>query len=248
MRITVSHVSKSYGSGDHLAPVLRDVSFCLDAGEFVAIMGTSGSGKTTLLHLLGGLDSEFEGEIAFDEVGLKGLDDRQLAKLRHDKIGFVFQHFHLMDHLSARENVLLSSFFSPHLDPLAQAKRAEDLLAQVGLEEKAEAKPGALSGGQKQRVAIARALQQRPKLLLCDEPTGSLDRATGIQIMELFGALHRDQGITLLVITHEEHVARMASRIIRLEDGVLISDEPNKPVRPKHDPFGVEQKSAEVSR
>ena len=247
MRITVSHVSKSYGSGDHVTPVLRDVSFALDSGEFVAIMGTSGSGKTTLLHLLGGLDSEFEGHITFDTVDLGGLPDRKLAKLRHDKIGFVFQHFHLMDHLNARENVLLSSFFSAETDVSAQAERADDLLEQVGLGEKKLVKPGALSGGQKQRVAIARALLQRPELMLCDEPTGSLDRATGVQIMELFGALHRDRGITLMVITHEEHVARMASRIIRLEDGVLISDEPNEPVRPEDDPFGVHARGEEVA-
>ncbi len=229
MNIDVHNLSKTYGQGDALTRVLDDVSFHIDAGEFVAIVGTSGSGKTTLLNVMGGLDGEFSGRVVMGGEQLDALKERDLARLRNEKFGFIFQQFHLLDHLTALENITLPEFFSREAKAQGDGiKRAETLLEQMNLLHKKDARPGELSGGQKQRVAIARAMFHNPAVLFCDEPTGSLDRATGEQIMELFKELNRTRQLTLIVVTHEEHVARMADRIIRLEDGVLISDEPSR--------------------
>lgn len=226
MNIDVNNLSKTYGQGDALTQVLDDVSFHIDAGEFVAIVGTSGSGKTTLLNVMGGLDGAYTGSISMGAHKLDGLKERQLARLRNEEFGFIFQQFHLLDHLTALENITLPEFFSRNVrDASVSIKRAETLLEQMSLLHKKDARPGELSGGQKQRVAIARALFHNPSVLFCDEPTGSLDRATGEQIMGLFQELNTTSQLTLIVVTHEEHVAKMASRIIRLEDGVLCSDE-----------------------
>jgi putative ABC transport system ATP-binding protein len=225
MNIDVNNLSKTYGQGDALTQVLDDVSFHIDAGEFVAIVGTSGSGKTTLLNVMGGLDGAYTGSIAMGAHKLDGLKERELARLRNEEFGFIFQQFHLLDHLTALENITLPEFFSRNArDASVGIKRAETLLEQMSLLHKKDARPGELSGGQKQRVAIARALFHNPSVLFCDEPTGSLDRATGEQIMGLFQELNTTSQLTLIVVTHEEHVAQMASRIIRLEDGVLCSD------------------------
>lgn len=226
MNIHVKNLSKTYGHGDAHTKVLKDVSCEITKGEFVTIVGTSGSGKTTLLNVMGGLDRDFSGHITMGTHKLETLKERELARLRNEQFGFIFQQFHLLDHLTAIENVALPEFFSRAARaPQESLARAEHLLEQMNLSHKKDAKPTELSGGQKQRVAIARALFNNPGVLFCDEPTGSLDRATGEQIMELFRDLNRTQNLTLIVVTHEEHIAQMASRIIRLEDGVLTSDE-----------------------
>ncbi|MEZ4458408.1 MAG: ABC transporter ATP-binding protein [bacterium] len=198
------------------------MSLSFEAGEFVAIVGTSGSGKTTFLNIVGGLDRDFTGKVEVVGRDFQALSERELAALRNRHFGFVFQQFNLLEHLSALENVAMPAFFADEAiaDP---EKRAIELLERVGLKDKAGARPGELSGGQKQRVAIARALFRDPRVLLCDEPTGSLDKATGLQILDLFTELNQD-GITVLMVTHEEHIARLARRMVRFEDGSVVSD------------------------
>ncbi len=221
--IHVAGLSKFYGSGDGQTTVLSDVSLTIESGDFVAIVGTSGSGKTTLLNIIGGLDTGWTGSVKVEDTSLESLGDTALAAMRNEKLGFVFQQFNLLDHLSALENVALPAFFSTG-ESDARA-RARELLERVGLADKLESRPPELSGGQKQRVAIARALLQKPRIILCDEPTGSLDRETGIQVLEIFRALNEDDDITIVMVTHEEHIAQMARRIVRLEDGVVVGDE-----------------------
>jgi putative ABC transport system ATP-binding protein len=186
-------------------------------------MGRSGSGKSTLLHVLGGLDREYRGSVQLFGQELLRLSDQKLSLLRNAKIGFVFQSFHLLDHISCVENVLLPNAFAESPLPRRRAhEQAREALFRVGLSDRWQARPSELSGGQKQRVAIARALLFAPELLLCDEPTGNLDAHTGQQIIELFGRLNQD-GLTLLLVTHELRVAQAARRILRLSDGQLVS-------------------------
>ena len=220
--IRTQSLSKAYGEANAQTHVLKDVSLSFDAGEFVAIVGTSGSGKTTFLNIVGGLDRDFTGKVEVVGRDFQTLSERELAALRNRHFGFVFQQFNLLEHLSALENVAMPAFFADEAiaDP---EKRAMELLERVGLKDKAGARPGELSGGQKQRVAIARALFRDPRVLLCDEPTGSLDKATGLQILDLFTELNQD-GITVLMVTHEEHIARLARRMVRFEDGSVVSD------------------------
>ena len=215
--IRLDSVGKSYGA----QPVLRDVSLSVADGELLSLVGRSGSGKSTLLHIMGGLDRRYSGKASVLGHDLHALDDRQLARFRNREVGFVFQAFNLLDHLTARQNVALPSYFADS-DVADADRRAVDALARVGIGDKAESRPSALSGGQKQRVAIARALFHTPKLLLCDEPTGNLDSDTGAQIIELFRALNKE-GLTLVIVTHEERVSSVASRVLRLEDGALKS-------------------------
>jgi ABC-type lipoprotein export system ATPase subunit len=214
--IVVEGVTKRYG--DFAA--LSDVSLEIGRGEFISIIGTSGSGKTTLLNVIGGLDRAYEGRVTVESQDLANLSDFELSRFRNESIGFVFQHFHLLPHLSCRENVLLPSFFTRNARGPVEP---EEALRRVGLGDKIDAMPGKLSGGQKQRVAIARALLLRPKIILCDEPTGNLDRRTGEQILELFDALNREEGLTLVIITHEEHISRAAARTLRLEAGQIAA-------------------------
>jgi ABC-type lipoprotein export system ATPase subunit len=220
--ISLEAVTRYYGSGSGRHEALKKVTLQIPEGEFIAIVGTSGSGKTTLLNIVGGLDRSYDGVVTIDGRVLSQLSDGEVSRLRSDRFGFVFQHFNLLDHLSSLENVMLPGYFGGVGQDSA---RAEEVLRTVGLADKIDALPTALSGGQKQRVAIARALYNRPKIILCDEPTGSLDRKTGLQIMDLFQRLNVSENITLVVITHEEHVSMMASRIVRLEDGSVVSDE-----------------------
>jgi putative ABC transport system ATP-binding protein len=215
---SLEHVDKSYGS----QPVLRDVSLEVETGELLSLVGRSGSGKSTLLHLIGGLDRRYSGKVEVLGRDLGQLDDRALSRLRNAEVGFVFQSFNLLDHLSVRENVELPSHFAPPSTHGDVKARALEALSRVGMAERAEARPGELSGGQKQRVAIARALFSRPKLLLADEPTGNLDSDTGNQIIELFQKLNAD-GLTLVVVTHEERVSRAARRVLKLDDGRLVT-------------------------
>lgn len=221
--IKLTDVKKRYrrSAGEY---ALRGVSLSIDEGEMVAIVGTSGSGKTTLLNLIGGLDRDYDGKVEVFGRDLADLSDRALSDLRNRDIGFVFQHFSLLDHMTALENVLLPARFtkgkSPIPDPRARAAKA---LTDLGLGDKIGERPTNLSGGQKQRVAIARALLFEPKLLLCDEPTGSLDSTTGEQIIETFQRLN-GEGYTVVIITHETRVSDAARRIVRIEDGQIVDD------------------------
>lgn len=238
MRLVVQDLSRSYEASAVQVAALRGVNFEIEAGEFVAIVGSSGSGKTTLLNSVGGLDTRFSGEVKLGERSLQKLSEKELARYRRDHFGYVFQHFNLLGHLSVLENVLLPTFFGSR-SPGESRKRAEGLLARVGLADRGPSMPGELSGGQRQRVAIARALINAPSILLCDEPTGSLDRETGLEIMALFEELNRDEGITLIVITHEPYIAGMARRRITMLDGRIESDDlqsPEWPDRPEGRP------------
>lgn len=225
--IRVSSLTKRYPESAEDELALRALDLEIESGEMVAIIGTSGSGKTTLLNILGGLDRAYEGSLQVKGQELRGLSDQALARWRNQEVGFVFQHFHLLDHLSTLDNVLLPACLAKGVDRarvVQVEERARELLSQVGLSEKVNVRPPQLSGGQKQRVAIARALLFEPSLLLCDEPTGSLDRQTGEEIITLFKGLHQ-QGYTVLMITHEERLSEVAERVIRLEDGRLKADE-----------------------
>jgi ABC-type lipoprotein export system ATPase subunit len=213
--VELEGVVKRYGD----ATALDGVSLRIDEGEFISIIGTSGSGKTTLLNIIGGLDRAYDGRVTVAGRDLRALGDRDLSAFRNETIGFVFQHFHLLPHLSCRENVLMPSFFSRG----AQERDPAEVLARVGLSDKVNAMPGNLSGGQKQRVAIARALLNRPRIMLCDEPTGNLDRRTGVQILELFASLNREERLTLVIVTHEEHISQAATRVVRMEEGRIVT-------------------------
>lgn len=198
---------------------LVDVEIVVEEGEFVCVLGPSGSGKSTLLAVIGGLDRGYQGEVELFGEDIGRMRDAALARLRGERIGFVFQHFHLLHHLTVIENVTTPALFDPRGDEEACLARAKHLLDRLGLADRAGDTPAELSGGQRQRVAIARALLRKPKLLLCDEPTGNLDADTGARIIELFEELHREERLTIVAVTHEERLARAATRILRLHDG-----------------------------
>jgi putative ABC transport system ATP-binding protein len=221
--ISLTKVSRRYGRGEQATYALREVSLEIPDGAFVKVVGTSGSGKTTLLNIIGGLDTEYSGLAEVAGRNLKDMSDPELSRFRNRTVGFVFQHFHLLDHLDALQNVSLAAFFSDG-DVRRTAERAEETLVRVGLRDKLHQRPGQLSGGQKQRVAIARALFNRPRLILADEPTGNLDTKTGAQVIDLFRSLNADDGLTVVAVTHEDQLFRMAQRAVRLEDGRVVED------------------------
>jgi ABC-type lipoprotein export system ATPase subunit len=216
--IELTNIARVYGKGESATSALRGVSLAVEAGAFVRIVGTSGSGKTTLLNVIGGLDSTYTGTAIVDGRDMRAMADRELSRFRNETVGFVFQHFHLLEHLDARRNVALADFFAAQeiVDPL---RRAEEVLERVGLADKLGSRPSQLSGGQKQRVAVARALFHRPRLILADEPTGNLDTRTSGQIIKLLESLNRDDGLTVVVVTHEAPLFRNATQTFRLEDG-----------------------------
>ena len=218
--LVVQGLRKTYGAPPVRA--LRGVDLTVRAGEFVALMGPSGSGKSTLLHLVAGLDRADEGTVALAGVRTEELGSARLARLRRRHVGLVFQFFHLVEHLSALENVALAALIAG-LRPAAATARARDLLDTLGLLERAAERPAALSGGQRQRVAIARALANRPTLLLADEPTGALDSAGAAEVLDLFSRLHRT-GQTILMVTHSRDVAAGAERIVTMHDGRVVDD------------------------
>jgi ABC-type lipoprotein export system ATPase subunit len=217
-------VSKHYELGSSKIEVLRGVSISVKAGETVSIMGMSGSGKSTLLHLLGGLDQPTSGEVHFEGVNLRSVSSARRTELRATAIGFVFQSYHLLNELDIVENVMLPSMSRPaavlRRDEIR--KRALELLDRVGLSQRAKHRPLELSGGEQQRAAIARALMNDPRLLLADEPTGNLDSKTGDQVLEYLFALTRERGHTLVMVTHNESVAKLCQRRLVLRDGVLL--------------------------
>lgn len=221
MLIRVRNLCKIYNLGGEVSiEALRGVTLDVDVGEFVAIMGPSGSGKSTLMHILGCLDKPTSGNYHLDGVDVSLLDDDQLAEVRSQKIGFVFQQFNLLPRMTAFENVALPLVYSGMLQHGERAKKA---LAAVELADRTDHWPNQLSGGQQQRVAIARALVNEPDLILADEPTGALDTAAGSEIMELLAALNKG-GTTVVLITHESYIAEHAQRIITLRDGGIVSD------------------------
>ena len=221
--IRARDIVKQYRDGDGTeVRVLDGLSLDVADGDFVAVVGPSGSGKSTLLHLLGGLDVHYQGDVEVAGVKLSGLKDKELARFRNQHVGFVFQSFHLIPNLSAVENVLMPSHFGARARP-RRRERAESLLDRVGLLAKKDRAPVRLSGGERQRVAIARALFTGPRLLLCDEPTGNLDAATGAGVISLFQELHRE-GLTLLAVTHEERMSSAARRVLRLKEGRLVEE------------------------
>jgi putative ABC transport system ATP-binding protein len=222
MLLEVKDLSKTYAKGDVKIPALRDVTFDVDDGAFVSIVGRSGSGKSTLLNLVGGLDTPSSGRILFNGVDLASMKRPELASHRRHSVGMVFQSFNLIPYRTALENVLLALTFgrTPRTE---RRQRAASLLKVVGLEGRVDHKPAELSGGEAQRVAIARALANKPHVLLLDEPTGNLDSSTAEEIMGLVCRLNRDQGLTVLLVTHEEDVAcRVSDSIIRLLDGRIV--------------------------
>ena len=222
--IALDGVRKTYNAGrPNEAEVLHGVSFGINHGEFVAIMGQSGSGKSTLMNILGCLDSPTAGTYLINSKNVSSLPDDNLAEIRNKEIGFVFQQFHLLPRLTALENVALPLVYAGWSAKKRIAK-ATQMLAKVSLSDRAHHKPNELSGGQCQRVAIARALVNDPSIILADEPTGNLDSKTSVEIMQLFGDIQAS-GNTVILVTHEEDIAAYAQRIIRLKDGIIEKDE-----------------------
>src|SRR5579863_5677341 len=213
---------KTYGRGDALVRAVDDVSLDVETGETVAIMGPSGCGKSTLLHLLGGLDRPDAGTIVLDGRPVDQLGERGLARMRRDAVGFVFQAFHLMDELTAVENVELPALLAGR-SPRTARRRALELLARTGLADRAKFLPSALSGGQRQRVAVARALASDPVIVFADEPTGNLDSAATLEVLRLFDDLHA-AGQTLVIVTHDSRIAATADRLITMRDGAFIDE------------------------
>jgi putative ABC transport system ATP-binding protein len=213
-------LTKTYVSGEREITVLRDITFDLEAGGFLAITGPSGSGKSTLLGLLAGLDRPAGGRVLLDGHDLSALSEDDRARLRAEKVGFVFQSFHLIPTLTARENVQVPL----ELRGQEGRARAEELLARVGLADRGHHYPAQLSGGEQQRVAVARAFAHRPRLLFADEPTGNLDAANGANIVALMDELNRELGTTLVLVTHEADLAQRARRVLRLKDGAVVAD------------------------
>jgi putative ABC transport system ATP-binding protein len=219
--IRVRDVEKSYGAGAARTQVLRRVSVEIAAGEFVALVGQSGSGKSTLLNIIGGLDQPDRGAVEVLGLDLLGSSEPKRAALRNQSIGFVFQSFNLLDHLTCLGNVVLPAAFSARA-ALHAEERALESLRRVGMADLAQRRPGELSGGQKQRVAIARALFAAPSLLLCDEPTGNLDSQTGKEVIDFFCELNAKDQVTLLIVTHERRVSSVAQRVIAMRDGKIV--------------------------
>ena len=223
-QISLKAVTKVYRRGKQDVEVLRDLDLDIQGGEFVALMGPSGSGKTTLLNLIGGLDSPTSGQIMIDDQDLSRMSRSQLVKWRARQVGFIFQFYNLMPTLSAERNVQLPLLLT-HLDAGARRRHAQAALELVGLGDRANHRPGELSGGQQQRIAIARAIVTDPALLVCDEPTGDLDRQTAEEVLGILQLLNREQGKTIVMVTHDPKAAQFASRELHLDKGALVEPE-----------------------
>ena len=224
--IQFENVCKYYGTGSARVNALSGVNFSLEKGEFCVLLGSSGTGKTTLLNLLGGMDSASEGKILFDGTEVSALNAKELIQYRRHDVGFVFQFYNLIPNLTALENVEIAAQLCK--DPIG----AQEALEMVGLGDRADHFPAQLSGGEQQRVAIARALAKNPRLLLCDEPTGALDYETGKLVLKLLHRLSKERGTTVIIITHNQAIAPMAERIIRIQSGKILSNQVNNNIIP----------------
>lgn len=230
--IRLEQISRKYIMGSEIIHALRSISLSIYKNEYVAFMGASGSGKSTLMNILGCLDTPSSGKYFLDGIDVSNMKDKELAAVRNKKIGFVFQTFNLLARATALENVALPLVYAG-ISKSERLKRAKSVLESVGLGERLYHKPNELSGGQRQRVAVARALVNNPSIILADEPTGNLDSKTSYEIMNLFDELHK-KGNTIILVTHEEDIARYAHRIIRLKDGNVESDTVNTNISQVH--------------
>lgn len=242
--LTLDSISKYYGNGENKFHVLKDISFSIDSGEFIAVVGPSGSGKSTLMNIIGLLDQASVGSYEFDNKNVEKLSPNEQADLRKSKIGFVFQSFNLLNRHTVLDNITLPMIYNG-VNKFDREKHGHDLLEKVGLTSRGLFRPNQLSGGQQQRVAIARALSNSPSLMLADEPTGNLDSKNGKKIMELIHDLNK-QGNTIIIVTHDPKIAAQANRTIELVDGAIVSDKPAK--RPKKKTAKKSAKAKKVNK
>ena len=219
--VKVTNLSKVFGEKENLNKVLDNITFEIEKGEFVSLMGESGSGKSTLLYLIGGLDKPTNGGVFINEKDINKLKEKQIAKLRRKDIGFVFQFYNLVQNLTVEENIMLPVIMDGKKEK-DYKERLDKILKIIGLEEKRHSLPNQLSGGQQQRVSIARAIILSPSIILADEPIGNLDSKSGEEVMKLFKIINEEEGITILQVTHSEEAAKYGNRIIRLKDGKII--------------------------
>jgi lipoprotein-releasing system ATP-binding protein len=217
------NLSKVYYTPAKELPVLKGIELNVSKGETLAITGPSGAGKSTLLHLLGGLDSPTEGEVFFSGIELGKISEEERCQIRNSRMGFIFQFYHLLPEFSALENLVLPAMIKNHLTRKMLEEKGNQMLELVGLKERAGHVPAKLSGGEQQRVAIARALMNEPEVVFCDEPTGNLDSKTGGEIINLLWELNRRNNQTFVIVTHDEHIAKLASRILYIQDGKLLN-------------------------
>jgi ABC-type lipoprotein export system ATPase subunit len=244
--IELRNIFKTYPMGDIAVPVLKGVSLSVGRGELVALMGVSGSGKSTLMNILGCLDRPTSGEYRLDGQEVSQLTADERALLRNHRLGFVFQNFNLLARTSALENVAMPlSYTAGRVSEREARRRAEEMLCRLGLEDRLRHEPSRLSGGEQQRVAIARALINHPPLLFADEPTGNLDSRTSDEVLRIFQELHEEDGITIIVVTHDPQVARHARRVIRIHDGMIVEGDSaslSEPTESRTDPADSRRK------